>query len=224
MDREWLRERLDEGLSLEEIGRLAQRHPSTVSYWLLKYGFRASGRDRHRPRGSIDRERLATLLAADLSVREIAELLDRSPATVRYWLRRYGLATTAVARTKRWTRSGGHRRVAGTCPTHGAVDMLLSPEGRTTCLRCRAESVSEWRRRAKRILVAEAGGRCRICGYDRSVAALHFHHLDPAQKRFGLGSRGLARSIASLRKEARKCVLLCSNCHAEVEAGLATLP
>jgi hypothetical protein len=26
-----------------------------------------------------------------------------------------------------------------------------------------------------------------------------------------------------MREEAAKCVLLCSNCHAEVEAGVATL-
>jgi hypothetical protein len=27
-----------------------------------------------------------------------------------------------------------------------------------------------------------------------------------------------------LRAEASKCVLLCSNCHAEVEAGIAAVP
>jgi hypothetical protein len=30
--------------------------------------------------------------------------------------------------------------------------------------------------------------------------------------------------IDSLRAEMRKCVLLCGNCHAEVEGGLTTLP
>ncbi len=68
--------------------------------------------------------------------------------------------------------------------------------------------------------MAEAGGGCSICGYDRCAGALHFHHLDPATKRFAVGGQGLTRSRASLREEAAKCVLLCSNCHAEVEAGL----
>jgi hypothetical protein len=31
-------------------------------------------------------------------------------------------------------------------------------------------------------------------------------------------------AIDSLRAEMRKCVLLCGNCHAEVEGGLTTLP
>ena len=33
-----------------------------------------------------------------------------------------------------------------------------------------------------------------------------------------------ARSLARCRQEAAKCVLLCANCHAEVEAGVAELP
>jgi 5-methylcytosine-specific restriction endonuclease McrA len=73
------------------------------------------------------------------------------------------------------------------------------------------------------MLVDEAGGCCAVCGYDRYVGALHFHHLDPAQKSFQLGVAGLTRSLAAMRAEAAKCALLCSNCHAEVEGGIATL-
>ena len=62
------------------------------------------------------------------------------------------------------------------------------------------------------------------CGYDRSMAGLHFHHLEPADKAFALSGRGMALSLEAARAEAAKCVLLCSNCHAEVEAGLASLP
>lgn len=74
------------------------------------------------------------------------------------------------------------------------------------------------------MLVAEAGGKCLICGYSRHSAALQFHHLDPASKSFGLGVRGITRSLAKLRAEAAKCVLLCANCHAEVEVGATELP
>jgi len=73
------------------------------------------------------------------------------------------------------------------------------------------------------ILVSEAGGSCRICGYSRSLAALHFHHLDPEEKRFGMGREGVTRSLAEMRAEARKCALLCANCHAEVEAGIVRI-
>ena len=59
---------------------------------------------------------------------------------------------------------------------------------------------------------------------DRFIGALEFHHLDPEAKRFGLGTRGLTRSLAAARDEAGKCVLVCSNCHAEVEDGMAVIP
>lgn len=69
----------------------------------------------------------------------------------------------------------------------------------------------------KELPVAEAGGCCRRCGYNATMGALHVHHLDPAQKRFELNAKGVAPALDTLRAEARKCVLLCSNCHAEVE-------
>jgi predicted HNH restriction endonuclease len=36
--------------------------------------------------------------------------------------------------------------------------------------------------------------------------------------------RGFTRSFEKMREEAQKCVLLCANCHAAVEAGLTELP
>jgi hypothetical protein len=80
--------------------------------------------------------------------------------------------------------------------------------------------VSRRRRRLKEILVREAGGRCGICGYDRWVGALQFHHRDGEEKEFGLADRGLTRSLEVVRREAAKCILLCANCHSEVEAGI----
>jgi hypothetical protein len=71
--------------------------------------------------------------------------------------------------------------------------------------------------------VAEAGGACALCGYSRCVAALQFH-VDPARKRFAVAAGGVTRALAESRQEAAKCILLCGNCHAEVEAGVTALP
>ena len=73
------------------------------------------------------------------------------------------------------------------------------------------------------MLVAEAGGRCAICGYDRCVWNLHFHHVDPDAKSFAM-TMGSGKSIAAYRAEALKCVLLCANCHGEVEFGVLASP
>jgi hypothetical protein len=110
------------------------------------------------------------------------------------------------------------------CRTHGRTEFVLEGRGYYRCKECRTQRVIDWRRRAKRRLIEDAGGCCQLCGYDRYGGALHFHHRDPDLKEFALSSGGWGRSIQRLRAEAAKCVLLCSNCHAEVEAGVARLP
>jgi transposase len=219
VDREPLERWLADGLSIEEIARRVGRHPSTVSYWIGKYGLRSSYAAKHSPRGAIGRAELADLVARDMTVRQISAELGRSATTVRYWLKRYGLATSPSARRRR----AGNPRILAICPIHGEWEHIVRDDGSPACARCRLDSVTRWRRRAKQILVAEAGGRCCCCGYDRCVAALAFHHVDPATKRFQLGGRGLARALDVLREEAAKCVLVCSNCHAELETGVRTL-
>jgi hypothetical protein len=70
--------------------------------------------------------------------------------------------------------------------------------------------------RRKCQLIVEAGGRCTRCGYRRNLAALTWHHIEPASKSFNLDVRALSnRSSAEIQSEVGKCVLLCANCHAE---------
>ena len=152
---------------------------------------------------------------------QIASRLGRSQATLRHWLREYGLRT----RQARVSRVDDVREAQRRCPTHGITKYVqYGPDDHLRCLLCRRARVTARRRRVKEILVAEAGGACQICGYDRAPQALHFHHVDPNEKSFSLALRGVARSLDRCRAEARKCILLCANCHAEVEAGLARLP
>jgi len=226
MDKEVLEALLGRGLSLEKIADRFDKHPSTIGYWLRKHGLAAAHADRHAARGGIPRERLGSLVAEGHSVRTIAGRLGLSTATVRHWLRVYGMETKPTARrreTRAW-RASGELYVERECATHGNTRFALDRDRVYRCLRCRAEAVSRRRRLVRETLVREAGGQCATCGYDTYVGALEFHHVDPTVKRFGLSSRGVTRSLESLRQEAGKCVLLCGNCHAEVEAGVRTLP
>jgi transposase len=219
---------LGEGLSLAEIGRRVGRHEATVSYWLKRHGLRAVNADAHAAKGAPNREDVVALVEAGLSIAQIAERTGRSKATIRHWLRRYGLKTNGAAGKRRAVetqraRDAGLTEAQMLCSTHGETMFVLDRRGYYRCRRCRSASVSRRRRRLKQLLVSEAGGQCRLCGYSRWIGALHFHHLVPEEKAFSLSEEGVTRSLARARAEAKKCALLCSNCHAEVEAGVVSL-
>lgn len=208
-------------MSIEAIGKRVGKHESTVSYWLKKYGLEAAQAEKHAAKGAVPKEEMERLLAAGLSLREIAGRTDRSLATIRHWMHKYELKPSP--RRKRGSENGP-REMPSRCRRHGNVPFVREGSGYYRCKRCRAERVSQRRRTIKRKLVEEAGGRCLICGYDRCQQVLQFHHLDPSTKEFHLAFKGVTRSLAKSRAEARKCVLLCANCHGEVEAGIAVVP
>ncbi|MEA2141939.1 MAG: hypothetical protein QOI64_369, partial [Solirubrobacteraceae bacterium] len=146
-----------------------------------------------------------------------AARVGKSYTTVRYWLTQHGLKTLHGP-GRRLSEEDGVRR---TCRHHGVLEFVREGRGYLRCPRCRSESVAKHRRKVKTILVSEAGGCCRLCGYSRYAGALEFHHLDPEAKEFALALGGLSQSLERMRAEARKCALLCANCHAEVEGGVA---
>jgi hypothetical protein len=204
----------------------SRQAPVDGAYWARKHGLSSQHAERHAARGGIDRELLALLIQTQLSIRDLAEALECSPATVRHWIQQHGLDTAPMAR-RRAARSAvleGVHDPELPCPRHGTTRHVPRRDGSFRCVRCRSEQVANKRRRIKLVLIAEAGGSCILCGYSRCAAALQFHHLDPSTKRFSLSHDGVTRSLSQARAEASKCVLLCANCHAEVENGFAQLP
>jgi transposase len=184
----------------------------------------ASGADEAQDR--LSRVRFQALVDEGLTIEGIAHRVGVSDSTAKKWLKRHGLKTRQAQRREMLTamRSGGEREAELECRKHGLTRHIsVASERRLRCSKCRAEAVARRRRKVKEQLVAEAGGACVLCGYARHAAALQFHHLDPSTKSFGLGVRGITRSIERLRTEAAKCVLLCANCHAEVEVGAVDL-
>jgi hypothetical protein len=66
-------------------------------------------------------------------------------------------------------------------------------------------------------LIKMRGNGCQICGYNKNIAALEFHHRDSNQKESRLDARILSnRTWAFILTEFEKCDLLCSNCHKEI--------
>ena len=103
-------------------------------------------------------------------------------------------------------------------------------KSRIYCYKCSGDSTrldNNTRKHQKTILrrsmklqaIQLLGGKCSICGYDRCVDALEFHHENPEEKEFKLGS-GNTMSWKEYKLEALKCKLVCSNCHKEIHSML----
>ena len=149
----------------------------------------------------IEKDLLEELLRQKLPTRKIAAKVGRSEKTVLYWERKYGLLPAFAS-------YGNGRRTR--FPGEMAEAMAQEP--------------TNHRRRLKARAIAYKGGSCVLCGYSKCAAALEFHHVDKGTKTFGLSRNGIIRPWESIREELDKRILLCSNCHREVEARVKTIP
>lgn len=100
------------------------------------------------------------------------------------------------------------------CDKHGVTEGYRSGS-RQRCKKCNVIAASKRRKALKLLALEYKGGKCEVCGYNRCKRALEFHHRDPSQKDFAIGSDGLTRSFERIKAELDKCVLLCANCHRE---------
>lgn len=152
----------------------------------------------------MDHHTLLQFVKQGLSQREIATTLQISQTSVRYWLDRHGLKTP-LSRTE--YRS---------CRRCGETDEAKLRKGcRYICKSCDAKRTAERHRLYKKKAVEYKGGKCTQCGYNKCLAALDFHHVDPSQKDPDWKNMR-HRSFESVMKELDKCVLVCKNCHAEI--------
>src|ERR1035438_4749698 len=99
-----------------------------------------------------------------------------------------------------------------------SVLYVTSKEYRAKNLSAKCNRVKEGMIELKRL----AGGKCSVCGYDRCLYALDFHHLDPDTKDKAVCHLLRSKSSKAAADESKKCVLLCSNCHRELHDGLIT--
>ncbi len=203
MEKESLEALLGRGESVERIAKRFGKDPSTVSYWMKKYGLTSPYAEKHAAKGGIERERLEALVDAGLSIAGIAEALGAAK-------RRSGTGSGStssrrqVDRASRWRKHGWHagKRVSSlrhdVSHATGRPTFTLEGRGYYRCQRCRASCVARRRRRVK-------ASRCR--GGRRRVRALRlrplhrarssFTTLIPTQKRLHISSSGHRRSAST---------------------------
>ena len=96
----------------------------------------------------MEKEILNELINKDLSTRKIANILNCSQATVKYWLKKYNLKTKIA-------------------------DKLSEEELKKR----NVERVTKRRKQLKALGVEYKGGQCIKCGYNKCIDALDFHHI-----------------------------------------------
>jgi len=203
MDRTTLAAQLKSGRSIEAIARELGRPPSTVAYWVNKYGLASVHAGKHAARGGIPREQLEALVNDGLTVRAIAERVGISYATVQHWLKKHGLKTRRAAQP----RGTEARTEFRECRVHGWTPFVrYSANDHLRCEQCRKDRVVARRRTVKALLVEEAGGRCLLCGYDRYPGALQFTTSIRVASRSGSEcAESPARWNAAARRPASAC-------------------
>ena len=170
------------------------------------------------------------LIAQNKSTHQIANELGISQTNVRYWLKKYGLKTNSSWAIKHEQIKTDRKSGRYTC-TQCKVNKELTKDTfyvksngsfHAWCKDCNNKITYEKQLQRKRDAVEYKGGKCCVCGYNKYVGAMDFHHLDPATKDYNI-SRLTTYSIDIMKTELDKCMLLCRNCHAEIHHGLVDL-
>lgn len=101
----------------------------------------------------------------------------------------------------------------------GTIAYHLNPEVKKKCRTRQTKNRRQWLTDIK----MESGGKCKVCGYNRCLDALDFHHIDPSIKEEGIGKLLGRKGLDTVRAEVKKCVLICCRCHREIHSRLISL-
>jgi hypothetical protein len=109
-------------------------------------------------------------------------------------------------------------------PSCKKCDVVLSDENIASkkhypiCKSCNSARAMKREKDGKKQAVEYMGGCCSVCGYDRCIRALEFHHLEPDKKTKDFEKRFKVWSFERQKKELENCIIVCSNCHREIHS------
>ncbi len=87
---------------------------------------------------------------------------------------------------------------------------------RSECKECHNRQVKKrYNDNKNEINLLKEGKKCEKCGYNKCVAALDYHHINPNLKIDTVAKLSTHSNLNSALEEINKCILLCANCHRE---------
>jgi len=71
----------------------------------------------------------------------------------------------------------------------------------------------------KKFVEKVKGKGCCKCD-ETEKCTLDFHHIKGSDKKFDIASGIQSNGLEAIKNEIRKCILVCSNCHRKIHAGI----
>jgi hypothetical protein len=168
----------------------------------------------------MEKQILIEFIEKNFSISKISLETNLSKTTINYWLKKYSLKTLSQNKKE---------KICPRCKTKKLLEDFYNRRnkfgGSVYCKKCTNNQIKERQTEYKKKCVDYKGGCCSIknCGYNKCLTALEFHHLDPSKKDFSIGEKKQFCFDESIKKELDKCILVCSNHHREIHAGLIVL-
>ena len=170
---------------------------------------------------------LENYISQGLSTREISKILNRTHTSVYHWIKKFNLKSL-LENAKKKERRAITSYSTKMCPKCKLQKNVLTcyyinkNKIFAWCKECADEIAYQKQIERKKQCVAYKGGKCFICGYNKYIGSLDFHHIDPKEKHFNI-SKVNSYCFDVIKIELDKCVCLCKNCHCEVHNGIAKL-
>lgn len=157
----------------------------------------------------MEKDKLIQQIEIGLSTWKLADYFKTTQPNIRYWLKKYEL------QTNRTSNIISGKKLCPRCKDDkDKSEFYQYKKSSSFCKKCILESNTERRLQTKQKAVDYLGGKCTSCGYNKCLAALEFHHINPKDKdKDYFNYRG--GFTDTLKTELDKCVLLCANCHRE---------
>ena len=156
---------------------------------------------------------------------EIAERYGYSESKVKYLLEKFEITkndkNVVTDTTPRKCTQCGEEKP-------GTEFYMKSEKGKktlgSTCKICASGKTVARYKTYKLSYLALKGGCCQACGFNKYEGALEFHHVDPSSKDDSIAKMMRHPSSPKILEELKKCVLVCSNCHRMIHAGIIECP
>lgn len=149
-----------------------------------------------------------------LSLRKIAKMLNCSKSSVSKWcmaIKSNDNIRDQIIQTKRKLADDKRQK---------KLEIQLLKQTTPVDQQYNSAYNAKLRKAAKAFLMLPANSACQNCGYNKCRECLAFHHINQLEKRFSISGTKLHYKLLHLISEAKKCILICHNCHGEVHAGL----